>query len=52
MKKETSMQMKAMLSRRMRLSLGVEGLLVWSRMTNPRPPRVKRKLDARPSMMY
>jgi len=33
-------------------SLGVRGLLVWSRMMKPIPPRAKRKLEARPSIIY
>lgn len=33
-------------------NLGVDGLFVCSRTTNPRPPRVKRKLEAKPSMIY
>ena len=38
--------------RRILFNLGIEGLLVWSKMTNPNPPRVNKKLDANPSMMY
>uniref|UniRef100_A0A6B0TV59 Putative secreted protein n=1 Tax=Ixodes ricinus TaxID=34613 RepID=A0A6B0TV59_IXORI len=46
------MQTKPVQMSRILLSLGVLGLWVRSRMTKPRPPTVKRKLDARPSMMY
>ncbi len=52
MKKEMRIQTKEMHRRRIRFNRGVLGLFVWSRMTNPRPPIVNRKLDARPSMMY
>lgn len=34
------------------LSFGITGAFVWSKMTNPRPPRVNRKLEANPSIMY
>nr|CAD7587960.1 unnamed protein product [Timema genevievae] len=51
-KKDTSTQRNPTQINRTRFSLGVEGEWVWSRTTNPRPPIVNRKLDARPSMMY
>lgn len=41
-----------MKSRRKRLSLGMFGALERSKIINPRPPIVKRKLEASPSMMY
>lgn len=34
------------------LSLGVDGLCVWSNSIKPMPPEVKRKLDANPSIIY
>lgn len=49
---DTIMQMKPTEIKRMRFSFGVDGLCVWSRTTNPRPPMVNRKLEANPSMMY
>lgn len=44
--------MPPMNSNRKRLSLGMLGALERSRMMKPRPPMVKRKLEASPSMMY
>ena len=35
-----------------RFSLGIMLTLVLSRMMKPMPPRVKRKLEAKPSIMY
>ena len=52
MKNERRMQTKATDSRSIRFSRGVDGLFVWSSTTNPSPPIVKRKLDARPSIIY
>ena len=52
MKKDTMMQTNATASSRIRFSRGIIGLLVWSNMTKPSPPIVKRKLDAKPSIMY
>lgn len=52
MKNDTRIQTKPTNKSRKRLSLGNMGPLDLSRTTNPRPPMVKRKLDARPSMMY
>jgi len=34
------------------LSLGITGELVWSSIMNPSPPSVKRKLAAKPSIIY
>lgn len=51
-KNERRMATNPTANKRMRFSRGVDGLLVWSRMMNPKPPRVKRKLEASPSMMY
>lgn len=33
-------------------SFGVEGLCVWSKTMNPRPPMVNKKLEAKPSIIY
>jgi len=33
-------------------NFGITGEFVWSKITNPRPPRVNKKLDAKPSIMY
>jgi len=52
MKKLSSTLTKPMKSSRKRLSLGMFGALERSRMMKPMPPMVKRKLEARPSMMY
>ena len=52
MKKLRSTLTKPMKSNRKRLSLGMLGALERSRMMNPRPPMVKRKLEAKPSMIY
>lgn len=52
MKKLRSTLTKPMKSSRKRLSLGMLGALERSRMMKPNPPMVKRKLEARPSMMY
>ena len=52
MKKLSSTLTKPMKSSRKRLSLGMLGALERSRMMKPKPPMVKRKLEARPSMMY
>jgi len=35
-----------------RFSFGVDLLFVKSNMTNPKPPILKRKLDAKPSIIY
>lgn len=35
-----------------RFNLGVDLLLVKSNITNPKPPILKRKLDANPSIIY
>lgn len=51
-KKDTRIHRNATDISKMRLSLGVDGLCVRSRMMKPKPPREKRKLDASPSMMY
>lgn len=51
-KNDTRMHRNATDINKILFSLGVEGLWVRSRMMKPRPPREKRKLDARPSMMY
>lgn len=52
MKKLSRTLMPPMKSNRKRLSLGMFGALERSRMMKPRPPIVKRKLEASPSMMY
>lgn len=52
MKKLRRTLMPPMKSSRKRLSLGMLGALERSRMMKPRPPMVKRKLEASPSMMY
>lgn len=52
MKKLRRTLMPPMKSNRKRLSLGMLGALERSRMMKPRPPMVKRKLEASPSMMY
>lgn len=52
MKKLSSTLTKPMNSNRNRLSLGMFGALERSKMMKPRPPIVKRKLEASPSMMY
>lgn len=52
MKNDTTTQTNATESSSIRFSRGVDGLFVWSRITNPSPPIVNRKLDARPSMIY
>jgi hypothetical protein len=51
-KNDTKIATNPMDKRRILFNLGIEGLLVWSKMTNPNPPRVNKKLDANPSMMY
>jgi len=38
--------------RRVRFNFGVDLLLVKSNITNPKPPMLNRKLDAKPSIMY
>lgn len=35
-----------------RFNFGVDLLFVKSNITNPRPPMLKRKLDAKPSIIY
>jgi len=52
MKNERRMRTNATASRSIRFSRGVDGLLVWSNTTNPSPPIVNRKLEARPSIIY
>lgn len=52
MKKLRRTLTKPMKSSRKRLSLGMLGALERSRIIKPSPPMVKRKLEARPSMMY
>ena len=52
MKKLRSTLTKPMKSNRKRLSLGMFGALERSRIMKPRPPIVKRKLEASPSIMY
>lgn len=37
---------------KVRFNFGVDLLLVKSNITNPKPPILKRKLDAKPSIMY
>jgi len=51
-KNDTKIAINPMDKRRILFNLGIEGLLVWSKMINPNPPRVNKKLDANPSMMY
>lgn len=51
-KKLSSTLTKPMKSRRKRLSLGMLGALERSRIMKPRPPMVKRKLEASPSIIY
>jgi hypothetical protein len=51
-KNDTKIATNPIDKRRILFNLGIEGLLVWSKMTNPNPPRVNKKLDANPSMMY
>lgn len=51
-KNETIMQINPTAVMSMRLSLGVSGEWMWSKMINPRPPVENRKLEASPSMMY
>lgn len=38
--------------RSVRFNFGVDLLLVKSNITNPKPPMLNRKLDAKPSIMY
>lgn len=52
MKKLRRTLTKPMKSNRKRLSLGMFGALERSRIIKPRPPIVKRKLEASPSIMY
>lgn len=52
MKKLSRTLTKPMNSRRKRLSLGMFGAFERSRIMKPKPPMVKRKLEANPSMMY
>lgn len=51
-KNETRIHMNPTEINSILFSLGVDGLCVWSKMMKPNPPMEKRKLDARPSMMY
>lgn len=51
-KNETMIKMNPTEMSRILFNLGVIGLCVLSKMTNPRPPSVKSKLEASPSMMY
>lgn len=50
--KETTMLINPTLIKRILFNFGVDGLCVWSRTINPNPPKVKRKLDAKPSIIY
>ena len=50
-KKLTTMHRPATIKRMIRLRRGVVTLLVWSKRMKPKPPTMKRKLDAIPSMM-
>lgn len=52
MKKLKSTLTNPIKSKRNLFNLGMFGALDRSRIMNPRPPIVKRKLDARPSIMY
>lgn len=52
MKKLKSTLTNPIKSKRNLFNLGIFGALDRSRIMNPRPPIVKRKLDARPSIMY
>lgn len=52
MKKLKSTLTNPIKSRRNLFSLGIFGALDRSRIMNPRPPIVKRKLDASPSIIY
>lgn len=52
MKKLSSTLTNPIKSNRNLLSLGIFGALDRSRIMNPKPPIVKRKLDASPSIMY
>lgn len=52
MKKLKSTLTNPMKSRRNLFSLGMFGALDRSRIMNPKPPIVKRKLDASPSIIY
>jgi hypothetical protein len=52
MKKLSRTLTKPMNNRRKRLSLGMFGAFERSRIMKPKPPMVKRKLEANPSMMY
>lgn len=51
-KKETKMHRNATEISKILFSFGVDGLCVLSKMMKPSPPREKRKLEARPSMIY
>lgn len=51
-KNETKIQRNATEISKILFSFGVEGLCVRSNIMKPSPPRVNRKLDASPSMMY
>lgn len=51
-KKETKIKTKPMDVSSMRLSVVFPGECVWSIIMNPKPPTVKRKLLAKPSMIY
>ena len=52
MKKEMIIAAKPTQNSNILFNFGITGTLVWSSITNPNPPRVNRKLDARPSIMY
>lgn len=52
MKKLKSTLTNPIKSKRNLFNLGIFGALDRSRIMNPRPPIVKRKLDARPSIIY
>lgn len=51
-KYDTMMQAKPTPVSSVRFNFGVDLLLVKSNMTNPKPPILKRKLDANPSIIY
>lgn len=50
--KETTILMNPTHIKRILLSFGVDGLCVCSSTMKPKPPKVKRKLDAKPSIIY
>ena len=51
-KKDSNTQTNPKNRYKYRLNFGIVGILDLSKITNPNPPIVKRKLEARPSMMY